>query len=75
MTHGRTQGHTDRQTYISTSRAAPSQLKILDVVEEPFPDLEQVLFADGELGDVDVLVLQPQLHHEDDDDSAVSSIP
>ena len=53
----------------------PSTVKPLDVVEEPLLDLEQVLLADGELGDGNLLVFQPQLHHEDDDDGTVFSIP
>ena len=36
----------------------PGTVVVLDVEEEPFADLDQVGETDGELLDVDVLVLQ-----------------
>ena len=49
--------------------------KPVEVVHEPLPDMEEVSLADGELLPGDVLVIQPQLHHEGDDDAAVDGIP
>ena len=50
--------------------------KPVEVVHEPLPDMEELSLADGELlPGGDVLVIQPQLHHEGDDDAAVDGIP
>ena len=49
--------------------------KPVEVVHEPLPDMEEISLADGELLPGDVLVIQPQLHHEGDDDAAVDGIP
>ena len=53
----------------------PGCVKPVEVVDEPLPDMEELHLADGELVPGDVLVNQPQLHNQGDDDGAVDRIP
>ena len=52
----------------------PGCVKPVEVVGEPFPDMEELHLADGELVEGDLLVNQPQLHYQGDDDGAVDRI-
>ena len=47
----------------------------VEVVTEPLSEMEELRLADGELVDGDLLIDQPQLHHQDDDDGTVDAIP
>ena len=53
----------------------PGSVKPVEVVDEPLPDMEELHLADGELVEGDLLVNQPQLHYQGDDDGAVDRIP
>ena len=53
----------------------PGCVKPVEVVDEPLPDMEELHLADGELVEGDLLVNQPQLHYQGDDDGAVDRIP
>ena len=53
----------------------PGCVKPVEVVDEPLPDMEELHLADGELVEGDLLVNQPQLHYQGDNDGAVDRIP
>ena len=53
----------------------PGCVKPVEVVDEPLPDMEELHLADGELVPGDLLINQPQLHNQGDDDGAVDRIP